>query len=242
MISIHASAVCRVVDGYTGKPLEGSALSCTLDGVSCRPVAKQGGYLVLLNLSPGRHRLALCCRGYQEEWVEFQADGGTRELDITMKPGAGYPFRQTITRLELTVEAAGHPAAGRQLWLAPSGLFELKLAQTKAEAGEEQLRLYCKGPEERAPMGAYLIVDGRNSEIVGLRSFAREMGTLTTPLRHTHSRGKLLLPAQRYHTGADGKLAAVFRAACTVEVYAEEAGLLASLKLEEGENRQTIPL
>ena len=84
MISMHASAVCRVVDGYTGKPLEGSALSCTLDGVFCRPVAKQGGYLVLLNLSPGRHRLALCCRGYQEEWVEFQADGGTRELDITM--------------------------------------------------------------------------------------------------------------------------------------------------------------
>ena len=174
--------------------------------------------------------------------MEFQADGGTRELDITMKPGAGYPFRQTITRLELTVEAAGHPAAGRQLWLAPSGLFELKLAQTKAEAGEEQLRLYCKGPEERAPMGAYLIVDGTNSEIVGLLSFAREMGALTTPLRRTNSRGKLLLPAQRYHTGADGKLAAVFRAACTVEVYAEEAGLLASLKLEEGENRQTIPL
>lgn len=242
MISMHASAVCRVVDGYTGKPLEGSALSCTLDGLSCRPVAKQGGYLVLLNLSPDRHRLALCCRGYQEEWVEFQADGGTRELDITMKPGAGYPFRQTITRLELTVEAAGRPAPGQQLWLAPSGLFELKLAQTKAEAGEEQLRLYCKGPEEAAPMGAYLIADGTNSEIVGLRSFEREMGMLTTPLRHAHSRGKLLLPAQRYHTGPDGKLAAVFRAVCTVEVYAEEAGLLASLKLEEGENRQTIPL
>lgn len=242
MISIHASAVCRVVDGYTGRPLEGSALSCTLDGLPCHPVAKQGGYLVLVNLASGNHRLALRCHGYQEEWVEFQADGGTRELDITMKPGYSYPFRQTITRLELTLEEAGGPAAGRQLWLAASGLFELKLAQAKAEAGETQLRLYCKGPEEAVPMGAYLIADGKNSEIVGLRAFEKEMGVFTTPLRRAHSRGKLLLPAQRYHTGADGNVAAVFRSACTVEVYAEETGLLASLKLDEGENRQTVPL
>lgn len=242
MISMHASAVCRVVDGYTGKPLEGSALSCTLDGLSCRPVAKQGGYLVLLNLSPGRHRLALCCRGYQEEWVEFQADGGTRELDITMKPGAGYPFRQTITRLELTVEAAGRPAPGQQLWLAPSGLFELKLAQTKAEAGESQLRLYAKGPEAAVPTGVYLIADGSHSEIVGLRALQEERGILAAPLRYSHSRGKLLLPAQRYHTGADGRLTAVFQAAGIVQVYAEDASLLASLTLEEGDNRQTIQL
>ena len=242
MISIHASAVCRVADGYTGRPLEGSALLCTLDGVPCRPVAKPGGYLVLVNLTPGLHRLALRSQGYQEEWVEFQADGGTRELDITMKPGEGYPFRQTITRLELMVERGGSPAAGFQLWLAAPGQFELKLAQTKAEVGEEQLRLYCKGREESVPMGAYLISDGSNSEIIGLRAFEQEMGTLTAPLRCTHSRGKQLLPAQRYHTGGDGRLAAVFRAACTVEVYAEEGGLLASLKLEEGDNRQIISL
>ena len=34
MITIHASAVCRVRDGYTGQPLAGSALLCTLDGAT----------------------------------------------------------------------------------------------------------------------------------------------------------------------------------------------------------------
>ena len=242
MISIHASAVCRVLDGYTGQPLEGSSLECTLDGVPCRPVSKPGGYLVLVNLAPGEHRLSLCCHGFQEEWVAFQADDGTRELDITMKPGAGYPFRQTITRLELTVEAEGMPAAGRQLWIAAEGQPQLKLAQTKAEAGESQLRLYAKGPEAAVPTGVYLIADGSHSEIVGLRALQEERGTLAAPLRYSHSRGKLLLPAQRYHTGTDGRLTAVFQAAGIVQVYAEDASLMASLTLEEGDNRQTIQL
>ena len=34
MITIHASLVCRVRDGYTGRPLEGSALLCSLDGTA----------------------------------------------------------------------------------------------------------------------------------------------------------------------------------------------------------------
>lgn len=242
MISIHASAVCRVLDGYTGQPLEGSALGCILDGTPCRPVSKPGGYLVLVNLTPGEHRLSLNCHGFQEEWVVFRADEGTRELDITMKPGAGYPFRHTVTRLELAVEVGGRPAAGRQLWLAAEGQPQLKLAQTKAEAGESRLRLYAKGPEGAVPAGVYLIADGSHSEIVGLRSMQEETGTLAAPLRYAHSRGKLLLPAQRYHTGADGTLTAVFPSAGVVQVYDEDAGLLATLTLEEGKNRQTISL
>ena len=86
MITIHASAVCRVRDGFTGRGMESAGLLCTLDGISCRPVWKPGGYLVLTNLPHGPHRLRLRGRGYQEEWVELDVDGGTRELDITMKP------------------------------------------------------------------------------------------------------------------------------------------------------------
>lgn len=181
MISFHASAVCRVRDGYTGRPLLPAALLCTLDGAPCRPVGKQDGYLILVNLTPGRHRLSLTSRGYQEEWVEFDADSGTRELDITMKPGPGYPFRQTITRLRLTVLEKKAPAAGRQLWLACTGRPELKIAQSRAEAGDSQLRLYCKGPEVPALPGVYLIADGKDSEIVGLRTLREELGTLAAP-------------------------------------------------------------
>lgn len=242
MITFHASAVCRVRDGYTGSPIQGSALLCDLDGAPTRPLAKPDGYLVLLDLAPGAHRLSLRCHGYQEEWVDFRTDHGTQELEITMKPGSGYPFREAITRLELAVTEKGVPAAGRQLWLAAPAQWELKVAQTRAEAGSTQFRLYCKGPQAAVPAGAYLIADGAGSEIVFLRGLEGELAALAAPLQKSHSRSRALLPAQRYHTGPEGRLTAVFRTACTVEIYDEARGLLASLPLKHGENNQDINL
>ena len=240
MITIHASAVCRVRDGYTGQPLAGSALLCTLDGAPVRPLAKAGGYLVLLDLSPGQHRLSLRSHGYQEEWVDLTAGEGTQEVEVTMKPGAGYPFRGRVTRLELTVTEDGRPAPHRQLWLAVPPRSELKIAQSKVQGGEVQFRLYSKAPAATVPPGEYLIADGNGSEIVRLRGIEEELGILAAPLARDHSRGRPLLPAQRYRTDQGGRLTAVLQTACTVEVYEETAGLLASLPLEEGENRQEI--
>lgn len=242
MITIHASAVCHVRDGYTGRAMEPSSLLCALDGAPVRPLGKPGGYLVLLDLSHGDHRLSLRCHGYQEEWVDFRVGSGTRELEITMKPGAGYPFRGAVTRLDLTVTRHGAPDAHRQLWLAAPAQFELKVAQTKAEVGADRFRLYCKGPEAAVPAGPYLIADGADSEIVLLRGLEGETATLAAPLRKGHSRSRPLLPAQHYRADAGGRLSAVFQTACTVEVFAEEGGLLASLTLSPGENAQTLPL
>ena len=238
MISVHASAVCRVRDGYTGRELPASSLLCTLDGFPCRPVGKPGGYLVFTDLPHGPHQLSLQCRGYQEEWVEFQASGGTLELDVSMKPGEGYPFRQAVTRLTLTVLGKKGPAAGQTVWLA-SPDPEMKIAQNKVEAGEQALRVYCKGPPF---FGTCLIEDGRNSEIVTLNALEGELGRLALPLNSGHSRGRPLLPAQRYRAGEDGMLTAVFRAPCPVQVYIEGRGLVASGSLSEGDNALTAKL
>lgn len=236
MISIHASAVCRVRDGFTGRELPASSLLCTLDGFPCRPVGKPGGYLVFTDLSHGSHRLSLRCGGFQEERVEFQADGGTRELDVSMKPGEGYSFRQAVTRLTLTVLEKENPAAGQIVWLAvPTP--EMKIAQSKVEAGEQELRIYCKGSPFFGPC---LIEDGKNSEIVTLDALEGEQGRLAAPLGSSHSRGRPLLPAQRYRAGEDGTLTAVFRAPCLVQVYVEGKGLAAGSSLSEGDNELTV--
>ena len=242
MITVHASAVCRVVDGYSGRPVEAAGLLCVLDGRPFRPVSKPGGCLVLVNLADGAHRLSLRGRGFQEEWVSFTAGPGTLELEVTMKPGAGYPFRGPVTRLSLTVLEAGSPAPGRQIWLAAPGRPELKIAQTRAEPGDRAVRIYCKGPEAPALPGTYLIDDGQKSEIVLLRGIREEMGELAAPLSRAHARGRPLLPAQRYHTGPDGTLTAAFRTPCAVEVCGGRGGLLAGLELAEGENTFTIQL
>lgn len=238
MISIHVNTVIRVRDGYTGQTMRTSTLACTLDGVFCRPVCKEGGYLILTNLTQGSHRLSLRCRGYQEEWVEFDADSGTHEFDVTMKPSEGYPFRQEVTRLTLTVLRGKTPASAQTIWLAALGP-ELKIAQTKVEAGETAMRIFCK---RGAPPGAYLLEDDKNSEIVVLRGIEGEQATLAMPLKNSHSRSRQFLPAQCYHTGADGTLIAVFRTPCTAQVYAEDMGLVASIELTEGENHSTIKL
>ena len=75
-----------------------------------------------------------------------------------------------------------------------------------------------------------------------LRALEEEAGELLEPLRRGHSRSRALLPAQRYHTGADGTLRAVFPEPCTLEVCSAAGALLASLKLTQGENRQTVQL
>ena len=119
MITMHVSAVCRVRDGFTGRAIEASGLVCALDGAPFRPVGKPGGYLVLVNLPGGTHRLSLRCQGYQEEWVEIRSGRGTQELDVTMKPGEGYPFRQEVTLLTLTILEGGEPAVlitGMPVW------------------------------------------------------------------------------------------------------------------------------
>lgn len=242
MIRIHVSAVCRVRDGFTGKILEGSRLQCDLDGARCRPTAKPGGYLVLTDLPAGPHRLSLRCPGYQEEWVEFSAGRDTQEQDVTMKPGRGYPLQRDMIRLTLTVTEGGAPAAGRILWLAAPGQTELKIAQTKAEAGSASLRLFAKGAAAPAVPGTYLIADGKNSEIVLLRALEEEMGELLAPLARPHSRSRSLLPAQRYHTDGEGVLTAAFREPCAVEVCGPEGELLAGLELTQGENHYTIQL
>ena len=240
MITIHASAVCRVRDGFTGRGMESAGLLCTLDGISCRPVWKPGGYLVLTNLPHGPHRLRLRGRGYQEEWVELDVDGGTRELDITMKPGPDHPLRGSMTWLTLEVTEGKVPAAGRQLWLAVPAGPEIKIAQTKAEVGDTQTRLFCKGSISPTVPGSYLISDGADSEIVSLRSLEGETGTLAAPLLRSHGRGRLLLPAQSYHTDARGNLTAAFSGPCAVEICGPEGDPLGRLELQNGENRQWI--
>lgn len=238
MISIHVSAVLRVRDGYTGRELRADSLTCAVDGLRHRPVGKPGGYLLLNDLAPGPHLVSLRGRGYQEELVELTAGGGTWEVDVTMKPGPDYPFRRNVTRMALTVRDKKSPAAGRAVWLAVPGP-ELKIAQAKAEAGSDELRVFSKGV---IPPGPYLIEDGKTSEIAVLRELEGETALLGGPLRWGHARSKRFLPAQRYRTGEDGTLSAVFPAPCEVQVYAEGKGLIGAAQLAEGENQVTLSL
>ncbi len=243
MIQIHVSAVFQVRDGFTGRLVEGNRLGCTLDGGRIRPMVKPGGYLVLVDLPEGEHRLTLQCAGFRAETVDFTASRyRCWEGYLALKPAEGYVFRQEATRLQLTVKAGGKPLAGERLWLAPPGAPDCKVAQATAQAGCTQLRLYCKTPGRLPLPGAVLIDDGGDSEVVTLLSLTGEVGQLAAPLRNSHSRSRRLLPAQVYRTDEGGQLTAVFPAAGELLVYAEGTGEAKRLDLVDGANDFVVSL
>lgn len=237
----RVSAVCQVRDGYTGRLISTEACRCTLDGQPCVPVRKRDGYLILTDVPAGSHCLVLQVPGYQPERVEW--DACPAELNVLLKPGAGYPLARTAVSLLLQVTQAGTPVPGRYLWLAAPFDGALKLAQTQAEAGTSSFRLFWKGAAEQLSLpGSYLLLDGEHSEIVTLRTLSEETGTTAAPLRYRHGRSCQLLPAQRYETDSTGTVRALFRTAGTVQIYEPEQNQLQTVVLAGEETRTTVAL
>ena len=237
MIAFRVSVVFAVRDAYTGKPILPSAVQCWLDGQPSRPVGKQEGYLVFVNLRPGSHRLSLRCAGYQEEQAEFSVgEGAPLMMYVDMKPGQGYRFRGAYSRLSLALRAEEGPLAGHTVWLAAAGEPEMKIAQTSAEKGSDSFRIFCRGAARPRIPGPYLVSDGKKSEIIQISVLDGETGFLERPLTAAHSRGRQLLPVQCCHTDEKGTLQAVYAQPCNVDVFSEALGLLGSLSLKEGEN------
>jgi len=200
-----------------------------------RPLAKPGGYLILTNLPMGEHQLTLRAAGYQDEYVEFSAQkDGYQELYVALKPGKQYLFRQSVIRLRLQLSEV---MSGHGIWISAPSAVECKVAQTKAEAGSRQFRIYCKGNPATLPIpGTFLLEDGENSEIVVLKSLSEELGTLEASLEQDHGRSRRLLPVQKYRCDELGQINAAFPMAGTAVVYTGN-GVPQSLELTEGENK-----
>ena len=236
MIRRHVSAALLVRDGFTVRALgSGAQVRCLLDGQPCRPVWKEGGYLILTDLPAGEHLLLLERRGYQRERYQFRAeDGVTAEDSLFLKPGPGYPFPPGTAALELTVLEGAAPAA-QPVWLGMSGPSPLKLAQDGA-AGT-RLRLFCGNPGLLPVPGSFLLTGPEGGELVHLRSLQGETGELDAPPAGSYGRGAELVPVQPFQPDAGGRLRAVFPAGGTLWLAC--AGHTLRLELEAGERTFT---
>ena len=242
MIRLQASAVVAVRDGYSGRPITASTVRCFLDGRPFLPQYRQGGYLVFLNLEPGRHELLLRGGWYQDEQLSLEiGETFPAEYLVTLKPSAAYPFRQAVTQLAVQVEK-GPQAAGQILWLAIQGAVrELRLAQDQAPAGSQSLKVFYRGGWEGRPLGSYLLVDkGDGSEVVSLTALEEEQAQLAGPLVRTHRRGAILLPAQCYRADEEGWVRAFFREPEEICLFQPHSRKLRNLSLEAGYNQITL--
>lgn len=239
MIRVRLSAALAVRDGYTGKPMEQNALRCHLDGQPYRPGYRAGGYLIFVNLAPGPHTVVLQGGRYRDERIQLQIpETGHVERNVTLKPAPNYPFYSQVTQLCAALKEKGKPVADRTLWVAAkAAMSDLKLAQDTAEAGSQEVKLYFRGgPEGRFP-GNYLIVDGKNSEVVAISGAEGGHASLDSPLGFSHKRGAAFYPAQEYHTDDKGQVLAFFRDPVPAYVFDPLAASLTEWPLEKGINQ-----
>ena len=235
MIRRTASAVFLLRDGFTGVTLtDGPATFCLVDGRPLRrPIWKKDGYLVLTDLASGEHVLQLKRSGYRDETVTLQVrDGDTIEDTISLKPGAGYRFPRETVRVSLALMRGKDPAAGERIWLGVVPSQRLKLAQEKAEAGDDEAHLFCEGNPALLPVpGHFLMMDKTAPELVYLRSLRGETAEFFPPLERDHGRGTEFVPMQTYEADAHGTMQVLLRepgtliGLCADQVY--EAALAA---------------
>ena len=213
MIRRHVSAALLVRDGFTGQPFSsGSALVCRLDGRSLRPLFKAGGYLVLTDLDPGEHTLTLTAFGFHPETVALSIAGQqTLETEVSMRPDARYAYPSDTARLRLELAGSDGPLTGEEFWVGWPAPVQLRLAQN-VEAGEAgHVRLYCSGAPALLPIpGQFLLADRKQPELIRLWELRKETGGLDSPTAFPHSRGTVLVPAMRFHTGEEGKTELAF--------------------------------
>lgn len=220
MIHRRVSAVLQLRDGFLGRPVEGNGARCQVDGAVCRPQAKTGGYLVWTDLPEGMHRLTVCLPGFQPEEITAEIlENQLWEGCAFLKPGVGYPYGRGAVSVCLTVEQDGVPLVDTEVWIAAAGEAPLKIAQDKAAAGAQQLRLFSKASVSTLPVPGTFLVDDKKPELVQLQAIEQGEGALAVPLTVSHARGRGLLPAQRYRTDAQGQIHVLLRSAVRLAVF-----------------------
>ncbi len=231
MIDRTVSAAFLLRDGFTGTKLAGSSgTRCLLDGRPLRrPVWKRDGYLVLTDIAPGEHELLISRYGYRDELVKMEIRGGSPLEDtITLKPGQGYRFPPETVRVRLTVGRGGD-----RFWLGVKPRTRLVLAQERAEAGENKVRLFCEGSAALLPIpGHFLLTDSKAPELVYIRSLLDEECEFSVPLASAHDRGTELIPMQSYNADAEGSVQVLLREPGTLMGFFE--GRVFSAELNAG--------
>ena len=229
MIRRSASAALLLRDGFTGRPVAlTAAVLCVLDGLPVRPMRKNDGYLVLMDLEPGEHILSLRCPGYREETLPLTVPKkGPAEGEIDFTPGAGYRFPPDTARLRLTVPGA----SGKELWAAFPGQVKLKLAQKKKAGGEAVVRVFCAGDPARLPVpGTFLALDEAGPELVRFLSIREDAGELAAPFGKEHSRGIELMPARRFRTDENGTVELLFPRGGEIRLFFREQMMKTTLQ------------
>lgn len=210
MVNKLASLVLNLSDSFTKKPISSLAsVSITLDGEAYRPIYKDGGWFVFVNLPRGEHLVTASSSKYQTERIAFTLQPGSTdyvEEYRRMKP-SGKLSKSGAQGYSMMVVIGGKPYANASLLLLMDQKAAFKVAEDDATRGRNYIKLFTASPQTALQLvpGHFFIHDGTRSEICAVRERGEEdVYALAGPLANPHKRGVALRAVEEYWTDEKG--------------------------------------
>lgn len=209
MVSKRASLVLNLSDAFTKRPITGlSSVSVTLNGELYKPVYKDGGWFVFVNLPVGEHDVTVSSSLYQTEKISISLKkeaGGYIEEYRRMKP-SGALTKKGAKSCRLQVVYAGKPYANALLLLMGEK-DALKVAEDDVIEGRDTMKLFVASSQAalRLIPGRFFIRDASRSEVIAIRErYEGDIYVLGGSVTYPHKRGAALSAVEEYWTDENG--------------------------------------
>ncbi|MCR4745442.1 MAG: hypothetical protein K5894_09475 [Lachnospiraceae bacterium] len=213
MINHRISAIFRITDSFTEKPIANGIFKAKLDGQSVKLLWKNDGYFLLMNAARGSHELEIESAIYLKEKIEIEVGEFPLTFVITLKAGENYPYGKDAKVFE-------GEAQGEYVWIVPvkKGM-ELKVAESEAKAGVKTVAVFVPASmTKHLYPDNFIVMDGEASEMICIEDIENGRASLSMNLKNPHKRGTKILHAEKFEIN-DGKYRAVFKDAEKIEVF-----------------------
>lgn len=225
----RCSLVVRVIDAWTGRPVSGSGVRASLDGIGSKPIRTSDGSFAFLNVDQKTCELIISSATYLEERLPLDLSllpASAPVVVVSLQPSRLYPPPPASAGVEVAVrDLFGRPLTG----VAVAALVDAedavrgRLADEQA-AGSITLR-YVPGAVrlQEGDVVALREREGGAAEWCRIRTVdaAECRLKLAAPLERSWKRGARLLPAALARGDGGGTIVVPFRgslpSACEAE-------------------------
>lgn len=215
----QVACVLKIFDSSTNTALRPTQVGLFLDGSAIKPIYKNGGYFVLIDIPEGEHTLQITSAIFQPQEQLINVDYSRRfDENMDVMPVMLNPSAQHPGAVRGHVLRGSFSTAEQVSFYVANGNTCLKLAEDNAEKSRQTVKLFAGGARVVLP-SLFHINDKteKNREFVMINSARGDEYILAAPLKNAHKRSTEFIPMVRYHSADDGSFFAVLPAGSCVD-------------------------
>jgi len=163
-VNTYISIIFKIMDHFRKRTLLAPEVSIYLNNQRIKPLYKPGGYFIFTDLPSGRASFEIVSPIFRTKKVVadiLEAGNGYIMNHLMMSPSRKYPFGGPVTTVSGTITMGGVPFTEQQFHIIPGDGGEvMKIAEDKAEAGNNLLKLFVAVPGRQLSIpGKFMIKD-----------------------------------------------------------------------------------